>query len=162
MADAVLELYLLRHAHAGNPGRWTGPDAERPLSEKGRRHAERLGALLAAAGIAPDLILTSPKARADETARIVGRALDVDVRIDARLGGSLTMAGLTEILADAGGGARPMLVGHDPGFSDLASELAGAPIALRKGSLARLDLEGPPAAGAGVLRWLVSPELLGR
>src|SRR4051794_19539789 len=28
---AELELYLLRHAHAGNSAAWDGPDSERPL-----------------------------------------------------------------------------------------------------------------------------------
>jgi phosphohistidine phosphatase len=162
MAKGYLELHLLRHADAGDPGRSTGSDAERPLSGKGRRQAERLGALLAGAGLSPDLILTSPKLRAVQTATIVGQAVDVDVREDARLGGPLTISTVAGILADAGSPDRPMLVGHDPDFSDLASELVGMAVALRKCALVRIDVEGPIAPGAGVLRWLVPPEILGR
>ena len=35
----LMLLHLLRHAHAGNPEAWNGPDAARPLSEKGRDQA---------------------------------------------------------------------------------------------------------------------------
>jgi phosphohistidine phosphatase SixA len=30
-------LFLMRHAHAGDPERWTGDDGLRPLTDKGRR-----------------------------------------------------------------------------------------------------------------------------
>ena len=32
-----LHLYLLRHADAGDPMAWSGDDADRPLSPKGKR-----------------------------------------------------------------------------------------------------------------------------
>ena len=52
-----------------------------------------------------------------------------------------------------------MLVGHDPDLSDIASWLTDAPIALRKGALTRVDLDGRGvAAGAGALRWLLPPD----
>ncbi len=56
--------------------------------------------------------------------------------------------------------AGPSVVGHDPDFSELVSELVGAPIPMRKGALARIDVERPLAPGAGDLRWLVPPDLL--
>ena len=34
-------LHLLRHADAGDPNAWQGPDAIRPLSAKGRRQSKR-------------------------------------------------------------------------------------------------------------------------
>ncbi|HYI23265.1 MAG TPA: histidine phosphatase family protein, partial [Candidatus Limnocylindrales bacterium] len=60
-AQTDIELYLLRHAHAGNPAEWTGDDAKRPLSKKGRRQAEMLGQFMAQRGFAPDSIVTSSK-----------------------------------------------------------------------------------------------------
>jgi phosphohistidine phosphatase SixA len=53
-----------------------------------------------------------------------------------------------------------MLVGHDPDFSELASLLTGTDIAMKKGALARIDLDGPVEAGMGRLRWLLPPDLL--
>jgi len=156
-----VRLHLLRHADAGDPETWEGPDDIRPLSPKGSRQAERLAALLAAAGFEPDAILSSPLARARETAEIVGAALGRPVRLELRLGDLLDLATVDAILADAGDPARPVLVGHDPDLSALAGELTGMPgLQLKKGTLARIDAERPLEPGGGVLRWLVPPDLL--
>ena len=156
----MITLFLLRHAHAGDPERWTGDDDIRPLTDKGRRQAERVGRLLAAAGVTPDAVLTSPLVRARETAEIVADILGVPVRLEPRLGEPLDLATVDRILAGAGDPRRPVLVGHDPDFSDLVSQLVGAPIPMRKGTLARIDVERPLEPGAGELRWLVPPDLL--
>lgn len=155
-----IELYVLRHAHAGDSLTWEGDDAVRPLTEKGRRQAERLGRLLAAAGFVPDVVLTSPLVRARETADIVADILGVTARVDPRLGELVDLPTLEQMLDDAGGPRRTVIVGHDPDFSEFVSELVGAPITMRKGSLARIDVERPLVPGAGGLRWLVPPDLL--
>ena len=156
----MIELCLLRHAHAGDSATWEHADELRPLTEKGRRQSERVGRLFAAAGYVPDAVLASPLARARETAEIVADILGVSVRIEPRLGEPLDLATLDAILDDAGAPRRPVVVGHDPDFSELVSELVGAPIPMRKGALARIDVERPLAPGAGDLRWLVPPDLL--
>jgi phosphohistidine phosphatase len=157
--EATTELYLLRHAHAGDAADWDGPDAVRPLSPKGERQSERLGRFLAAAGFRPDAIVTSPKTRALQTAEIVAAALDVKVRIDERLGEPLDLVALEAILFDAGDPVRPVLVGHDPDFSELVESIAGArQLSMRKGSLARIDTLRPLSPGSGTLRWLVPPD----
>lgn len=155
-----VELHLLRHAHAGDGGTWDGDDDLRPLTEKGRRQAERVGRLLAASGVVPDALLASPLVRARQTAEIVGEALGVQVRLDRRLGEGLDLGDLEALLADAGRPRRPLLVGHDPDFSHLASSLVGARVVVRKGALLRIDAEIPLVPGTGELRWLVPPELL--
>ncbi len=154
-------LFLLRHAHAGDSGRWTRDDALRPLSDKGRRQSERIGRMLAAIDEAPDLLITSPKVRAAQTAEIVGAALKIPVVEDPRVAGSLDAERVGEILAAAGPAVRPCLVGHDPEFSSVLGELVGvAYIAMRKGAVARVDFEDEMGAGRGLLRYLVPPELL--
>jgi phosphohistidine phosphatase len=155
-----IELCLLRHAHAGDGATWVGDDEVRPLTEKGRRQSERLGRLLSAAGYLPDAVLASPLARARETAEIVADVIGIHARIEPRLGEPLDLATLDAILDDAGAPRRPIMVGHDPDFSELVSELIGAPIAMRKGTLARIDVERPLEAGSGDLHWLVPPDLL--
>jgi len=159
----MIALYLLRHAHAGDPARWTGDDAIRPLSERGRRQSERVAKLLASAEEAPDVMITSPKVRAAETAQIVARQLKIEVVVDDRLMGPLDPDIVAEILAGAGMAVRPCLVGHDPDFSMLLGELTGVfAIQMKKGSLARVDYEGNSLVpGRGVLRFLVPPEILG-
>jgi phosphohistidine phosphatase len=156
-----IELHLLRHAHAGAPEEWTGEDAARPLSSKGERQSDRLGRFLAAAALEPDAIISSPKIRARQTAEIVADHLGARVTIDDRLAGGLELSTVEAILVDAGSPQRPILAGHDPDFSNLLAELTGAErTTMRKGAIARIDVELPLLAGAGVLRWLVPPELL--
>ena len=99
---AKWELHLLRHADAGDPAAWAGDDADRPLSPKGERQAERLATFLADRGFAPDAIISSPLARARRTAEIVGGRLGIDVVIDERLAGPLDPAVL-----DRDPGRRP-------------------------------------------------------
>lgn len=160
MPAGVVELLMLRHAHAGDATRWLDDDDLRPLTEKGRGQADRVGRLLIATGYVPDAILASPLVRARDTAEIVADHVGVTVAIDARLGGPLDLATLDRILMDAGNPRRPLLVGHDPDFSELVSTLVGAPIHMRKATLARIDVERPLEPGAGDLGWLVPPELL--
>ncbi|HYN69513.1 MAG TPA: histidine phosphatase family protein [Candidatus Eisenbacteria bacterium] len=155
-----IELYFLRHADAGDPYAWEGEDAARPLSGKGRRQAERLGAHLARIGLQVDLILTSPKLRAFETATIVAEAIGTKPEVDDRLGDPLSLELVEAILTGRDPVRSAMLVGHDPDFSELLAELIGIDeLPLRKGALARLDAPLPLAAGAATLRSLVPPEL---
>lgn len=160
--DRIVELYLVRHAHAGNAARWQGDDDARPLSAKGRLQAERLGALLAGAGVRLDSLLSSPMLRAMQTAEVLAEALHASVLEDERLGQGPTLQDLATIVTEAGVADRLMLVGHDPGFSDIATDLAGVPISMRKGSLLRIDLEARLVApGTGLVRWLIPPDALG-
>ena len=161
LAPEPLQLYLLRHADAGDPMAWPGDDADRPLSAKGKRQARRLGSLLADIGWRPDVILTSPKLRAAETARIVGRALDVKPDDEGRLAESFELSDIGTMLAAHPDARRVVLVGHDPDFSSIASTLTGAEIELRKGAIARIDLpDSEPVAGQGILRWLIPPGIV--
>ena len=158
--DTEFSLYMLRHAHAGNPAAWTGDDAERPLSARGKDQAERLGKLLAARGVVPDTILSSPKVRARQTANIVGDALGVGVTSDDRLAQQFDLDTLAELIVGVGSGSL-MVVGHDPDFSEMLATLVGAAdLPMRKGAIARIDLTLPLGPGCGILRWLLPPELL--
>jgi len=157
----VTLLALLRHAHAGDPERWNGPDATRPLSDKGRRQAERLGRHLRSVGDDSDLLIASPRLRALQTAEIVAGLLGAPLATDDRLAGPLDLGIVEAILVDAGDPARPILVGHDPDFSELLGMLVGAgTIQMRKGAFARVEVDRPLAHGCGTLRVLLPPELL--
>lgn len=159
-----VDLYLVRHADAGDSSAWTGDDAVRPLSKKGRRQSRRLGDLLADVGVRPAGIATSPRVRAADTAKLVGKRIGCKPVVDERLDWGFDTARLDEILSEQpAGGTALMLVGHDPAFSDIASWLVGAPLALAKGALARIDLpDGRATEGGGVLRWLLPPDAVPR
>ncbi|HEY4227340.1 MAG TPA: histidine phosphatase family protein [Candidatus Limnocylindrales bacterium] len=161
-AAIPLELYFLRHADAGDPMTWQGDDADRPLSKKGRGQAKRLHRLLDDLHLRVDAIVTSPKLRAADSARIVAKALGRKAHADDRLsidfGEDVLAALVTEWGPDV---QRVVLVGHDPDFSHLVSWLAGTSITMRKGALARLDLpDRTVGAGHGSLRWLLPPDAI--
>jgi phosphohistidine phosphatase len=156
----VLQLYLLRHGDAGDPEKWQGADADRPLSEGGHQQSERLGRFLESAGFGAKLFLSSPKLRARQTAEIVARALGAEVRIEDRLAEMVTLADAERIVSDAGDPVEIVLVGHDPDLSRLASDLTGTGLELRKGAICRLDAARPLRQADAVLRWLLPPSLL--
>lgn len=161
-AKSTVEVYLVRHADAGNPDKWIGDDADRPLSTKGRRQAERLGRFLARNGFKPDAIVASPKVRAHQTADLLAAALGTRVETDQRLGMPVDIDLLSKIVSESAG-ERVVLVGHDPDMSDLAAEMIGAQyLPLKKGALARLDATLPLQPAGAQLRWLVPPDLIAK
>jgi len=109
----------------------------------------------------PDAIITSPKLRAAQTAEIVADHLGVAVTEDDRLAGSLDLKSVEAVLAAADGPERPVLVGHDPDFSELLAELCDAANhPMRKGTFAQIECDRPLRAGGGTLRWLIPPDAL--
>lgn len=154
-------LHLLRHAHAGDAFAWDGPDATRPLTDKGRSQSDRLGRFLVGRGFETDLIITSPLTRALQTAEIVADVLGTRLAIDERVGGGLTLGGLDAVLGDHGAPTRPIVVGHDPDMTELLATLCGmSEIPMRKGAFARIEAETPLQPGSGILRWLIPPDAL--
>ncbi len=159
----TLQLYLLRHADAGDSEAWAGDDADRPLSPKGEAQAERLATFLHGIRFSTDALITSPRVRAVRTAEIVADGLGAAVRVDDRLAMPFDLATVDEILADAGSPERPVLSGHDPDLSQLLSALAGTgELTMKKGAFARIDVRGRVVDGRGTLRWLIPPDLLDR
>ena len=154
-------LHLLRHADAGDPMAWEGPDATRPLSDKGRKQSNRLGSYLASIAFSGGPFITSPKIRAAETAQLVADQVKAKVVEDPRLAGGLDAETVDAILDDAGDPERAVLVGHDPDFSELLADLCGAPsVEMRKGAFARIEIDRPLRPGSGELRWLIPPDAL--
>jgi phosphohistidine phosphatase len=158
--NGKVRIHLLRHAHAGDAFDWIGDDDLRPLTQKGRGQAERLGSFLERHGVRPDVIVSSPKVRAQQTAEIVAKTLGMSVKTDERLGRAFGKSELWELL-DELGAREPMFVGHDPDFSGLLGYLIdAASISMKKGALATIDLNSKLSDGDGELRWLLPPDLL--
>lgn len=154
------EIYLLRHAHAGDPNAWKGDDAVRPLSPKGRHQAERLGKFLAQAGFRADVVISSPRVRARETAEIVASAIAAGVELDERVAADFDVRALRELVNRSDSG-RILFVGHDPDFSELLASLIDASaMPMPKGAIARIDFDAAPVAGRGTLHWLIPPDAL--
>jgi phosphohistidine phosphatase len=125
-------IWLLRHGDAAEGS----PDAERPLTDKGREQSRSAGAALKAIGVELDACLTSPKVRAAETARLACEQVgDVEPQLEPKLAGGPFDA---DALA-AGLGDDVLLVGHDPDFSAAVHSLTGAQVRMKKGGLAGVD-----------------------
>jgi phosphohistidine phosphatase len=157
-----MELYFLRHGDAGSREEWSGSDAERPLTPGGAARMERIGAALSLLALPLELVLSSPLARARQTAEIAARRLALrDVlKVDRRLAPGFGVDELSGILQDHRGLRALMLVGHEPDFSTVISACTGGgAVEVKKGGIARVDIESP-ASPRGTLVWLVPPRLL--
>ena len=121
----MLRLILLRHGKSS----WDDDrldDFDRPVAPRGLRNVPEMGRRLARRGPAPDLVLSSTAARALETARGVARELGY--REDGIRGvPELYLATSDEILDVIRGApsdiASLMIVGHNPGLTELANRL---------------------------------------
>ena len=155
-----MDLLFLRHGPAGSRAEWSGPDAERPLTDQGREVVRRAAALLAAAGVTVDAVLTSPYARAHETAEIAAAALGASERLadDERLEPGFGRDGLASIVADHAGAGCLLLVGHEPDFSATIGALTGGDVVVKKAGLARVDVDEHTLRGR--LLWLLAPRIL--
>lgn len=130
-----MRVFLVRHAEAA-PGE---PDDLRPLTRAGRETARALGESLAAQGIQPDAVLSSPLLRARETAAELGRVLGCDPETDERLAPGATADSLRAALADRG--EVVVVVGHQPDCGLIAAEITGGtPPTFPPGGMAVLEL----------------------
>jgi phosphohistidine phosphatase len=157
----MLTLYILRHAEAEPEA---NSDAERALTPKGRDQAKKMGRFCREKEICPELLLTSPLVRAEQTAKLVWKELGDTTRLEVASflsAGMRPETALTQI-GKVASVASLMLVGHEPDLSELiAAIIGGAPdhIRLRKAALAKLTLpEAKP--GVGTLEFLLTPKLL--
>jgi phosphohistidine phosphatase len=125
-------IYLLRHGTAEDGG--DKDDAERELTEDGRRESDAAGRALRV--LAPDLAacLSSPKVRGRDTALIACAHLGLEVEETDDLRG-----GPVDLLALSAGRGDVLLVGHEPDFSNAVAAVTGAQIKLRKGGLAAVE-----------------------
>jgi phosphohistidine phosphatase len=162
------ELLLLRHGKSD----WSVgvDDFYRPLKDRGKRAAQRIGVSLAQQKLEPDLIVSSPAERAlvtaEKTCKAMGNGAQ-DIRKEERI----YEAGLSDLLkvladcpADAG---RVMLVGHNPGLEELLEWLVidSVPVPedgklLPTATLARLQMPadwGALIAGCAQLHSITRP-----
>jgi phosphohistidine phosphatase len=132
-----VRLLLIRHAKA-LPGE---PDELRALSPKGRAAAQELGERLAAQGVKPTAILTSPLLRARETADALASTLGGLVETTEALAPGATADGIRA--AVAGRGDTVIAVGHQPDCGQIAAALGdGVEPHFPTAGMVELQLEG--------------------
>jgi phosphohistidine phosphatase len=146
-ADVVHRLLLLRHAKSS----WADPavgDHDRPLNDRGRAAAPRVGAYLRDAALVPDLVLCSSARRARDTVAGLGLPDAVDVVVDHDLYLARPDTVVDRIRAVADDVTTLMVVGHNPTTHEVALNLAATGDGA---ALARLGQKFPTGAVA-VLR----------
>jgi phosphohistidine phosphatase len=144
-----MELYLLRHAAAGEAPR----DEDRELTQRGHQQARAVAGGLAWLNPGLDAILTSPLPRAAQTAQPVARALGLRLETAHALAPGHDPTEALALLA--GRGQRVLLVGHEPQLSGIAQRATGGRVHMRKAMLARIELQSTDPAD-GELAWLLA------
>ena len=156
-----MELILLRHGRAEE--RNASGDAARVLVDKGRQQARRAGLLLRGAGRCPDVVLSSPRMRALQTAEEFCQAAEmpgpvVQAWLDCGMDPEVAIRELAAF-ADF---ERVMIVGHEPDFSTFTEWLLGCSgswVEVKKGALLGMTVH-PPAWHARLL-FVIPPRLVG-
>jgi len=165
------ELLILRHGKSD----WNKPvdDFHRPLKKRGRKNAIRIGAWMRAQGIIPDIIVSSPAVRAEETARLAAEAMHFSGENIVKEK-ALYEAGRNELLQIVQSlpktAGRVLLVGHNTGIGDFVLFLSEGNAAvppdgklMPTAALARFRISGAwnkLAPGRAKLIEIIRPRLL--
>jgi len=159
-------LYLVRHADAGDRDVHLWPDdRERPLTPKGRQRFEKAAPALRRIAADVDVVLSSNLVRAWQTAQIASKKGGWPAPVEcSALEPAGTSVEVVNALSPYLNSTGVALVGHEPNLSLLASHLVTnnemvTPFQFAKGGMACIAFGEAPRAGAGRLRWFLSPKL---
>jgi phosphohistidine phosphatase len=161
-----MDVMIVRHAIAVDREEATVhgmADRDRPLTKKGRERARRAFKRLAKRTPALVSLLTSPLARAVQTAELVGKAFDIGYEETTALLPDAAPSELAELLAEDAGVSPVAVVGHEPHLSQWVgwalTGKARSVVELRKAGACLVRFEDAPRPGQGRLVWLSPPSL---
>jgi phosphohistidine phosphatase len=159
-----MDLLIVRHAIAVEPGTAGFTESERPLTKEGEERFRDAARGLAEALPRPDAILTSPLVRARQTAEIAAQAWGKRKPIvDERLASGATPQQMLSCLSDHPGADLVAFFGHEPDCSRLLAHLLGSThgdrFSFKKGGAALVEL-GDRAGAAAQLAWFLPPRIL--
>jgi phosphohistidine phosphatase len=156
-----MNLYLMRHANAGLPRENPALDAKRALVKEGKEQCMAMARMMGALKVQVDVIVSSPLKRALQTAQFVGTEMGYEaaVEISHALAPEAGFAEFQEMLAQYSDREGILAVGHNPNVFQFLGRMitgnGGASIRMRKGSVARIDLNSHPPR----LHWLIDPRM---
>ena len=137
------KLFILRHGES-LPG---SPDFDRPLTDQGRLDIERFGIKLAE--LEPELasnkiiLLSSPSKRTKETTQLLLSGLhNLDISVNYIENGYLAdpATWIKNIENTPSETPTCIVVGHNPGISDLITILSGSHITMTPGACVTMEL----------------------
>jgi phosphohistidine phosphatase len=141
-----LRLIVMRHAKAGElPG---GPDAERALTERGRRDSAAAGRWLRDSGFVPEAVICSAARRTRQTWQQL--SAELGAAPDFSSGPELYQAGADDLLrivaATPDSVSSLMYIGHNPAAAQFACDLTGAQLHFPTAAIAVIGLPAPWSA----------------
>jgi len=151
-----MELILWRHADAEDAD--GKDDADRELTKKGRKQAQRMAQWLKPRLEGDWRILVSPAQRALQTVK----PLELPFGVTEALGTGTSPAALLEAAGWPEGDAPVLAVGHQPTLGEVAARILGAGdgLAIRKGAIWWFVARGAGRNMDVVLKAVLAPDLL--
>lgn len=162
-----MKIYLMRHGIASEPdGPSVDADSQRPLTVEGRDKISKIARALKELDIKPNLILSSPFIRAEQTATILAK--EFDIKENLKFSDLLVPTGKAEAIiseiAEKYMVDELVIVGHEPCLSLLISTLAalspGLDINIKKGGVCCLSVNDLRTSRCATLEWLLTPKIL--
>lgn len=156
-----MNLYLMRHANAGLRRDNPALDNKRALIKEGKDQCMLMARVLSAFKVQIDVIVSSPLKRALQTAQFVGTEIGYEgkVEISPALGLDADYSDFQQMLNKYADREGVLAVGHNPNAFQFLGRMitgnGGAAIRMRKGSIARIDMDRHPP----LLRWLIDPRM---
>jgi phosphohistidine phosphatase len=158
-------IYFLRHANAGQKHFSDAvKDEKRPIDKIGEEQSHDVGRALAAIGVTVNVILSSPLARAIQTAAIVSQELGHEEKLvlDDALRPEATFEKFKVLLNRHKDKAAIMVVGHDPSMTEFVNKVlsGGGPLAaieMKKGGVAKVEKDLRKQA---LLKWVMPPKVV--
>ncbi|MEK6765381.1 MAG: phosphohistidine phosphatase SixA [Planctomycetota bacterium] len=157
-----MEIYLVRHGAAHTKE----DDPERHLNNNGLNQCRLTGKALNRLDITFDLVISSPKARARQTAEIIADEVGYqknEIKVTETLEPTASPKDTISYLNNFADKKRLMLAGHLPLLGNLASELLSrnSQISLyfEAGAVCQIDVD-QPISYTGIFRWFLTPEQL--
>src|SRR3982074_2069177 len=120
-----MNLYILRHASAGQPRPNPLLDTKRPLDKEGKRHCLHLAHVLNALDIQFDLVVSSPLKRSLQTASLVGTetGYEAQILLSNALAPEATFVDFQKLLHQCHNHENLLVVGHNPNISSFLGSL---------------------------------------
>lgn len=158
-----MQLYILRHGIAEDKGARQN-DADRALTNEGKKKLAAVLHVATKAGVAPAVILTSPFKRARQTAEMAAEALGYSkppIQTESLIPSSSPQAVWNDV-KDHRSEESLLLAGHEPLLSQVVAYFLGTPalqLEFRKGAIVCLTIENFRGEPHGVLQWILTPRL---
>jgi len=161
-----MKILLVRHGIAMDRAEWSGADAERPLTDKGREKMKENVKGMKRMGIETDWILTSPYRRTYDTAQIIAKEFKKTEAL--KISRSLQPDGdpqklMKHLAMHFKAWESLTLVGHEPYLSKLTSVLIGGnnlSMDFKKGGVAILFADSLSYSACARLEAFLPPRTL--